>query len=38
MAERSGRPIRFMEFLKIGVPATLLSLVLATLYILVRYV
>jgi Na+/H+ antiporter NhaD/arsenite permease-like protein len=38
MAERSGRPIRFMEFLKVGVPATLLSLVLATLYILVRYV
>ena len=37
MAERSGRPIKFMEFLKIGVPATLLSLVLATLYILVRY-
>jgi len=27
-----------MEFLKVGVPATLLSLVLATLYILVRYV
>jgi Na+/H+ antiporter NhaD/arsenite permease-like protein len=38
MAERSGRPIRFVEFLKVGVPATLLSLVLATLYILVRYV
>ena len=38
MAERSGRPIRFMEFLKVGVPATLVSLVLATLYILVRYV
>ena len=38
MAERSGRPIRFMEFLKVGVPATLLSLVLATGYILVRYI
>ena len=37
MAERSGRPIRFMEFLKVGVPATLLSLVLATGYILLRY-
>jgi Na+/H+ antiporter NhaD/arsenite permease-like protein len=37
MAERSGRPIRFMEFLKVGVPATLLSLLLATLYIVVRY-
>jgi Na+/H+ antiporter NhaD/arsenite permease-like protein len=37
MAERSGRPIRFVEFLKVGVPATLLSLVLATGYILLRY-
>jgi Na+/H+ antiporter NhaD/arsenite permease-like protein len=38
MAERSGRPIRFVEFLKVGVPATLVSLVLATGYILLRYV
>jgi Na+/H+ antiporter NhaD/arsenite permease-like protein len=38
MAERSGRPIRFVEFLRIGVPATLLSLVLATAYLLLRYV
>jgi len=37
MLARSGRLIRFMEFLKIVVPATLLSLVLARLYILVRY-
>ena len=38
MAERSGRPIGFIEFLKVGVPATLLSLVLATAYIVLRYV
>jgi Na+/H+ antiporter NhaD/arsenite permease-like protein len=38
MAERSGRPIRFVEFLKVGVPATLLSLLLATAYIVLRYV
>jgi Na+/H+ antiporter NhaD/arsenite permease-like protein len=38
MAERSGRPIRFVEFLKVGIPATLLSLLLATAYILLRYV
>jgi Na+/H+ antiporter NhaD/arsenite permease-like protein len=37
MAERSGRPIRFVEFLKVGVPATLLSMLLATAYILMRY-
>ncbi len=34
MAERAGRPIRFMEFLKVGVPVTLVSMVLATGYIL----
>jgi len=38
MAERAGRPIRFVEFLKVGVPATLISLLLATAYILLRYV
>ena len=32
-----GRPIRFVEFLKVGVPVTLVSLVLATVYMLVRY-
>ena len=37
MADRSGRPIGFVEFLKIGIPATLVSLVLATGYILLRY-
>ncbi len=37
MSERAGRPIRFVEFLKVGVPATLLSMVLATVYILLRY-
>ena len=38
MAERAGRPIGFIEFLKVGVPATLLSMLLATGYIAVRYV
>ncbi len=37
MAERSGQPISFVEFLKVGVPATLVSLVLASIYILLRY-
>ena len=36
-AERSGRPIGFVEFLKVGVPATLLSMLLATGYIALRY-
>jgi Na+/H+ antiporter NhaD/arsenite permease-like protein len=37
MASRAGRPIGFMSFLKIGLPVTLVSLILATAYIAVRY-
>ena len=37
MAARSGRPIGFMTFLRIGVPVTLVSLLLATAYIALRY-
>ena len=37
MASRAGRPIGFMTFLKAGLPATLLSMVVATAYIAVRY-
>jgi Na+/H+ antiporter NhaD/arsenite permease-like protein len=37
MAERAGRPIGFLTFLKVGVPATLVSMLLATAYIAVRY-
>lgn len=38
MAERAGTPIGFVTFLKIGLPATILSIVLATGYIAIRYV
>lgn len=37
MAARSGRPIGFVEFLRVGVPATVLSMVLVTGYLLLRY-
>jgi len=37
LAERAGQPISFLGFLYVGVPATLLSLAMATLYIAVRY-
>jgi Na+/H+ antiporter NhaD/arsenite permease-like protein len=37
MASRSGRPIAFMTFLRIGLPVTAVSLLLATAYIGVRY-
>ena len=37
MAERAGRPIGFVEFLRVGVPATLVSMLLATGYVAVRY-
>jgi Na+/H+ antiporter NhaD/arsenite permease-like protein len=38
LAERAGRPIGFVEFLKVGVPVTIVSIVLASGYVLVRYV
>ena len=38
MAERAGRPIGFLTFLKVGIPATIISMMIANLYILVRYV
>jgi Na+/H+ antiporter NhaD/arsenite permease-like protein len=37
MASRAGTPIGFVPFLKAGLPATFVSLVLATAYIGVRY-
>jgi Na+/H+ antiporter NhaD/arsenite permease-like protein len=37
MASRAGRPIGFVTFMKAGIPATLLSMLLATAYIAVRY-
>ncbi len=37
MAARAGQPIGFMTFLRIGVPVTLVSMVLATGYIALRY-
>jgi Na+/H+ antiporter NhaD/arsenite permease-like protein len=37
MAERAGRPIGFITFLKVGVPVTLASMVIATAYIALRY-
>jgi len=37
MASRAGMPIGFVTFLKVGLPATAISLILATAYIGVRY-
>jgi Na+/H+ antiporter NhaD/arsenite permease-like protein len=37
MAARAGRPIGFLYFLRIGVPVTIGSMVLATAYIALRY-
>lgn len=38
MAEKAGTPIGFMAFLRVGLPATVLSIALASAYILIRYV
>jgi Na+/H+ antiporter NhaD/arsenite permease-like protein len=37
MAARAGRPIGFLAFLRIGIPVTVVSLILATAYMSVRY-
>jgi len=37
IAERHGHPIRFMYYLRYGVPLTLLSIALSTLYVWLRY-
>jgi Na+/H+ antiporter NhaD/arsenite permease-like protein len=38
LSERAGRPIGFVAFLRVGLPVTLLSILLASAYVLVRYV
>jgi Na+/H+ antiporter NhaD/arsenite permease-like protein len=38
LTERAGRPIGFIEFMRIGVPVTVVSMSLSTVYVLVRYV
>jgi Na+/H+ antiporter NhaD/arsenite permease-like protein len=37
MAARAGRPIGFVYFLRVGVPVTFVSMIMATAYIAVRY-
>ena len=37
MAERAGRRITFVKFLLYGIPVTLISLVVATVYVMLRY-
>jgi len=38
MAARMGRPLGFVAFLKVGVPVTLLSMVIVTGYLYLRYI
>jgi Na+/H+ antiporter NhaD/arsenite permease-like protein len=37
MSERAGKKISFLQFMAYGIPVTVLSLVVATLYVLLRY-
>ena len=37
MAARAGRPIGFVEFLRVGLPVTFVSMLIATAYIAIRY-
>ena len=38
MAERAGTPIGFVAFMRVGLPATILSIALASAYIWIRYI
>jgi Na+/H+ antiporter NhaD/arsenite permease-like protein len=38
LTERAGRPIGFITFLKVGVPVTIISITLASLYVTLRYI
>ena len=38
LAERAGKPIGFLAFLKVGFPVTIVSLLLATAYVTLRYI
>ena len=37
MSERAGRRISFLKFMVYGIPVTLVSLAIATVYVLLRY-
>jgi Na+/H+ antiporter NhaD/arsenite permease-like protein len=37
MAARAGRPIGFVHLLRIGLPVTFVSMIMATAYVAVRY-
>jgi len=38
LSERAGRPIGFLYFLRIGLPVTIVSVAIASVYVLLRYV
>jgi Na+/H+ antiporter NhaD/arsenite permease-like protein len=38
LTERAGRPIGFVAFLRIGIPVTVVSLVMASVYVSIRYI
>jgi len=38
LTERAGRPIGFLTFMRVGIPVTVISVVMASLYITVRYI
>jgi len=37
MSERAGRKISFLQFMLYGIPVTVVSLAIATIYVLLRY-
>jgi len=37
MCEKNGEPLRFVDFLRYGIPVTLMSLVISSVYVWLRY-
>jgi Na+/H+ antiporter NhaD/arsenite permease-like protein len=38
LTERAGRPIGFLQFLRVGLPVTFVSILMAATYVMIRYV
>ncbi len=38
LTERAGMPIRFLDFMRIGIPVTVVSLLIASAYVALRYI
>jgi len=38
LTERAGKPIGFLDFMRVGIPVTVVSLLIASAYVAIRYI